>query len=72
MSEIKVYIRSKLNVGISIKDIVSAIKDLSVEERDFFVENLLAATSTEYLESIKEARKDYKEERTISHEEMFI
>jgi len=64
-------IRSKLNIGVSIKDIVAAIKDLSEEERGFFVENILAATSPDYLESIKEARKDYKEGRTISHEEMF-
>ena len=70
MNEIK-DIRSKLNIGVSIKDIVAAIKDLSEEERGFFVENIMAATSPDYLESIKEARKDYKEGRTISHEEMF-
>ncbi|MDP3012979.1 MAG: type II toxin-antitoxin system Phd/YefM family antitoxin [Candidatus Subteraquimicrobiales bacterium] len=44
---------------------VSALVNL-----DFF-EDLLAATSPEYLESIKEARADYKAERTFDHEEIF-
>jgi prevent-host-death family protein len=37
---------------------------------DFF-EDLLAATSPEYLESVKEARSDYKKGRTLSHEDVF-
>ncbi len=37
---------------------------------DFF-EDLLAAASPEYLESIKEARANYRAGRTFSHEEIF-
>lgn len=45
--------------------------DRKMEERDFFLENLLADLSPEYLASIKEARQDYREGRTVSHEEAF-
>lgn len=44
---------------------VSALVNL-----DFF-EDLLAASSPEYLESIKEARADYEAGRVRSHEEVF-
>lgn len=44
---------------------VSAIVNL-----DFF-EDLLAATSPEYLKSVKEARNDYEKGRTFSHEDVF-
>lgn len=44
---------------------VSALVNL-----DFF-EDLLAATSPEYLKSIKEARSDYEAGRTFTHEEVF-
>jgi hypothetical protein len=41
------------------------------EDREWFLENLLAATSPEYLESIREARQDYREGRIITAEELF-
>ena len=44
---------------------------MTKRERDSFIEDLLAAISPEYLASIKEARDDYKEGRTMSHEEIF-
>lgn len=44
---------------------VSALVNL-----DFF-EDLLAATSPEYLDSIKEARADYKAGRLFTHEDVF-
>ena len=62
---------SKIRVGISLQELVSALEEMSSKDREFFIENLLAATSPEYLESIKEARKDYKEGRIYSHEEIF-
>lgn len=37
---------------------------------DFF-EDLLALTSPKYLESIKEAREQYKQGETYTHEEVF-
>jgi PHD/YefM family antitoxin component YafN of YafNO toxin-antitoxin module len=41
------------------------------KDRDAFLEDLLAATSPEYLEGIKEARADYKAGRVKSHKEVF-
>jgi hypothetical protein len=41
------------------------------KERDAFLEDLLASTSPEYLQSIKEARADYKAGRTKTHIEVF-
>lgn len=35
------------------------------------LENLLAATNSEYLKSIKEAREDYKKGRVYTHGEVF-
>ena len=40
-------------------------------EREAFLEDLLAATSPDYLKSIREARADYKAGRVKSHEEVF-
>ncbi|MFC1712754.1 hypothetical protein ACFL6S_03745 [Candidatus Poribacteria bacterium] len=42
-----------------------------MEEKEFFLENLLAALSPKYLKSIEEARKDYREGRIISHNEIY-
>ena len=47
------------------KEIVSAVVDI-----DFF-EDLLAAHAKEYVQSIREARKQYKEGKTLGHEEIF-
>lgn len=44
---------------------VSALVNL-----DFF-EDLLAATSPEYVESVKEARSDYQAGRVFTHEDVF-
>ncbi len=71
MSKTKDLSDVEIQIGLSAKDLISAIKKLSGEDREFLVENLLAATSPEYLESIKEARKNYKEGRTTSHNELF-
>jgi hypothetical protein len=60
----------KLKVEFSLGDVISAIKELGPEEKEFFIENLLAATSPEYLESIREARADYKKGRIVTHAEM--
>ena len=61
----------EFKVNLSLNELIEALKNLDMEERDFFLENLLAALSPEYLESIKEARQDYREGRTVSHEEAF-
>ena len=61
----------KVKIGFSVKDLATALRELSDEDRQFFIENLLAATSPEYLESINEARRDYREGRAIPYEELF-
>jgi len=51
--------------------IIAALNKMSKKERDSFLEDLLASTSPDYLESIKEARTDYKAGRVKSHREVF-
>ncbi|MBE0433894.1 hypothetical protein IBX73_10585 [candidate division WOR-3 bacterium] len=58
-------------MGIRFADLVKALKRLSKQDREVFLENLLAATSPKYLDSIKEAREDYKKGRVSSHSEAF-
>ena len=67
----KEYPEVELKVNLSLSELIEVLKDLDTEEREFFLENLLAALSPEYLKSIKEARRDYREGRIISHEEIF-
>ncbi len=66
MGTAKRMAEAQLKVGLSVKDLIAALQELSVEDREFFVENLLAATSPEYLESIREARQDYRAGRVIA------
>lgn len=61
----------KVEVGISLEELVAALRAMENEDLEWFLENLLAATSPEYLESIKEARQDYREGRIITAEELF-
>lgn len=61
----------EVKIGFSVRELISALQKLSDEDREFFIENLLAAISPEYLESIDEARRDYKEGRTVPYEELF-
>ena len=61
----------KVEVGISLDELVAAVKSMKKEDREWFLENLLASTSSEYLKSIKEARKDYQEGNTIEADELF-
>jgi len=60
-----------IKVEVKPQDIIAAVKKMKKEERDGFLEDLLASTSPEYLRSIKEARADYKAGRVKSHEEVF-
>ncbi len=61
----------ELKVPIAPKDIIDAVKKMKKNDRDAFIEDLLAMTSPDYLHSIKEARADYKKGRTKSHKELF-
>ncbi len=64
-----------LNKGIKMEVkpeiIIQAVRNMRKKERDSFLEDLLAATSPEYLRSIKESRDDYRAGRIKSHEEVF-
>jgi hypothetical protein len=60
-----------IKVEIKPQDIISAVKKMKKAERDVFLEDLLAATSPDYLKSIKEARADYKSGRVHPHDEVF-
>ena len=61
------------NIKMEIKPavLITALNKMPKKERDSFLEDLLAATSPEYLASIKEARADYKAGRVRSHQEVF-
>ena len=61
---------TEIKVGLSVKDLIVALKELSAEDREFFIENLLAATNPEYLESIREARHDYRAGRIVTDAEL--
>jgi hypothetical protein len=61
----------EVKVPISSDDIIEAIKKMKKHERESFIEDLLAMTSPDYLQSIKEARAEYKTGRTKSHKEIF-
>ena len=61
------------NVKLQVKpeEIIEAVKGMKKGREGGFLEDLLAATSPEYLKSIKEARDDYKAKRVKTHKEVF-
>ncbi len=61
----------EIKVKFSLNDVILAVRELGPEEREDFIESLLAATSPEYLKSIREARADYKAGRVYSHDQVF-
>ena len=60
-----------IKLEIEPKEIIAAVRRMKRTERDAFLEDLLAATSPDYLRSIKEARADYKAGRVKTHVEVF-
>ena len=61
----------EVKVPISSNNIIDAVKKMKKYEREAFIEDLLAVTSPDYLQSIKDARAEYKKGRTKSHKELF-
>lgn len=61
----------ELKVPVSTDEIVEAVKKMKKKERETFIEDLIASTSSEYTQSIKEARAEYKTGKTKSHKEVF-
>ena len=62
---------SAIKVNLSRQEIIGAIKSMKKKDQTDFLEELLAATSPEYLASIKNARADYKAGRVKTHDEVF-
>jgi hypothetical protein len=60
-----------IKVNLSRQEIIGAVKSMNKRDRDDFLEELLATTSPDYLESIKDARADYKAGRVKTHDEVF-
>ena len=62
---------SAIKVSLSRQEVIGAVKSMNKKDRDGFLEELIASTSPEYLDSIKEARKDYQAGRVKMHDEVF-
>ena len=60
-----------LKMEVSPETIIRAVKGMKKSARQAFMEDLIAATSPEYLESIRDARRDFKAGRVKSHGEVF-
>jgi hypothetical protein len=60
-----------VKVDIAPEEIIKAVRGMKKREREAFLEDLLAATSPDYLSSIKEARADYQAGRVKAHAEVF-
>lgn len=71
MTRAKKQAEVELRIGVSLGDLAAALRELDEHDRELFIENLLAATSPAYLESIREAREDYRAGRTVAAEELF-
>ena len=63
--------KNKIKMEIAPEILIQAIMNMKKKERETFLEDLLASTSPDYLESIKESREDYKAGRVKSHDEIF-
>lgn len=60
-----------IRMEVRAEEIIEAVKKMKKRERESFLEDLLAATSPEYLKSIKESRNDYRAGSVKTHEEVF-
>lgn len=60
-----------ISIEISRQQIIAAVKRMKREERDDLIEDLIAEASPKYLESIREAREDYRAGRVLPHDEVF-
>ena len=60
-----------LKMEVSPETIIRAVKGMKKTARRAFLEYLIAATSPEYLQSIREARREYKVGRVKSHADAF-
>ena len=64
-------VSNAVKIRLEPKELIKAINDMKKKERDAFLEDLLASTSPEYLDSIREARAEYKARKIKTHKEVF-
>ena len=60
-----------LKMEVSPETIIRAVKNMKKSARRAFLEDLIAATSPDYLQSIRDARRDFKAGRVKSHADVF-
>jgi hypothetical protein len=60
-----------VKVEVNPEEIIQAVKKMKKRDQEAFLEELLAATSPSYLESIQEARAQYKAKKVKAHEDVF-
>ena len=60
-----------VKMEVSPETIIRAVKGMRKSVRRAFLEDLIAAFSPEYLQSIREAWRDFKAGRVKSHMEVF-
>ena len=60
-----------IRIEVKPDEIIEAVKRMDTAERNAFIEDLISSVSPEYLESIKEARTDYKDGRVKNHSQVF-
>lgn len=60
-----------LKMEVRLNEIIVAVKKMKKEEREAFLEDLLASTSPEYLASIREAREQYNAGKVTTHQAVF-
>jgi len=63
--------KDKLTMEIAPEDIIAAVQKMPKDEQEDFIEQLLAATSLDYVHSVREAREDYQAGRVESHDDVF-
>ena len=59
-----------LEIQLGAMQIITAVQRMKKAERAHFVEDLLAATSPEYLDSIEQARDDYSKGRVKNNQDL--
>jgi hypothetical protein len=60
-----------LKMEVSPETIIRAVKSMKKSARRIFLEDLIAATSPDYLQSIRDARRDFRARRVKSHVDVF-
>lgn len=60
-----------VKMEVSPETIIRAVKGMKKSARQAFMEDLIAATSPEYLQSIRDARRDFKTGEVKPHGDVF-